>query len=111
MPSLPLFGCKNSLTHPYARDKTQRDESSWLGERDRFGRRGQRLADRIPPLLYNFLSRPSGAKRILHRAAFSQESYMGLLYTCDGRSVGLLSPRVRGEPEIDFPETIRALNP
>jgi len=27
---------------------------SWLGERDRLGRRGWRLADRIPPLLYNF---------------------------------------------------------
>jgi hypothetical protein len=46
-----------------------------------------------PSLTIQFLSRPSGAKRILRRAAFSQESYMGLLYTCDGRSVGRAGER------------------
>ena len=85
---------------------------SWLGERDRLGRRSWRLADRIPPLLYNLYRGPQVQNEFFAGRLFPKNpiwaSYILVLADPLGFS---LSPRVRGEPERDFPETIRALNP
>ena len=76
---------------------------SWLGERDRLGRRGRRLADRIPPLLYNFYRGPQVQNEFFARRLFPKN----LIWA----SSILVMADPLGEPERDFPETIHALNP